>query len=97
MTKRIEDNLELVGVTMPAKLPIRSKIPLLDHPPPDNVLVVLVSRCIKLRLDGIPIRFEFWILGEFLLHRVKLVLLLDERFVIANLYLVFLLCDDILG
>jgi len=97
MTKCIEDNLELVRVSVPAEFPIRSKIPLLHHPTPDEFFMVLVARHIKPCLDGIPTLIEFGILAEFLFHRIKLVLLLNEWLVITNLHLMLLLRDNCLS
>ncbi len=56
-----------------------------------------LTRHVKPRFDSAPARVEFGILAEFFFHRIELVLLLDERFVITNLHLMFLLCDDGLG
>ncbi len=94
MAESVKDNLELMSVSMPTKFPIRPKIPLLHHPPPDYIFVVLKPHNIKPHFDGIPICIELWILAEFFLHRVKFVLLLNEGFIISDLNLMFLLCDD---
>jgi len=94
MAESVKNNLELVCIPMPPKFPIRPKVPFLHHSSADYFFVVLKPHNIELHFNCIPIRVELRILGQFFLHRVKFVLLLDERFIIANLHLMFLLCDD---